>query len=179
MSDNQAKTHFRKAFNSPYLGSADLEEPIELTVARAALEPDKTKKSKDCFNTLYFVEKEIRQGEILKPMILNATNSKMMKQITGSGFLEDWVGARIAIYVDFNVRNRGEIVEGLRIRPAQLVTKRLITPNDVKLWANAKTAYLRDGNLDKVLARASISQKHIEQLITECSDDMARSPTEH
>ena len=72
-----SKTHYRKAFDSPYLSSADIVEPTVLTIARATLENDKTKKSKDVFNTAYFEERELRPGEKPKPMILNATNSKI------------------------------------------------------------------------------------------------------
>ena len=50
---------------------------VGLTIDRVVLEPDQTKKTKDYFNTAYFVETEIRSGEKLKPMILNATNSKL------------------------------------------------------------------------------------------------------
>ena len=45
------KTHYRKAFDSPYLSSADIVEPTVLTVARVSLEVDRTKKTKDMFNT--------------------------------------------------------------------------------------------------------------------------------
>lgn len=55
-----SKTHYRKAFDSPYLSSADIVEPTVLTIARATLENDKTKKSKDVFNTAYFEERELR-----------------------------------------------------------------------------------------------------------------------
>ena len=72
------KTHYRKAFNSPYLSSADIVEPTDLTISHVRLEPDKTKKTKDLLNTAYFKEREIRKGEALKPMVLNATNSKML-----------------------------------------------------------------------------------------------------
>ena len=67
---NESKTHFRKAFDLPYLSSADIVEPTILTIARVSLETDKTKKTKDVFNTAYFVERELRPGEKLKPMIL-------------------------------------------------------------------------------------------------------------
>jgi hypothetical protein len=111
------KTHYRKAFDSPYLSAADIVEPTTLTVARMALEIDKTKQSKEQFNTMYFVEKEIRPGEKLKPMVLNATNSRVMKQLTGSPYIEDWTGAQITVYVDSNVKFGRETVEGLRISP--------------------------------------------------------------
>lgn len=119
------KTHYRKAFDSPYLSSADIVEPTVLTVKFVALEKDRTKKTKDEFNTAHFVERELRPGEKLKPMILNATNSKTMKQLTGSPFIEDWSGVRITVYVDHNVKFGKENVEGLRIsteHPAEGVT---------------------------------------------------------
>lgn len=111
------KTHFRKAFDSPYLSSADIVEPTTLTIKHVRLEADKTKKTRDLFNTAYFAEQEIRSGEKLKPMILNSTNSKVVKQLTGSPFIEDWSGVAITVYVDSAVRFGKETVEGLRISP--------------------------------------------------------------
>lgn len=164
-----SKTHYRKAFNSPYLSSADIVEPTVLTVHHVALEPDQTKKTKDVFNTAYFAEKEIRPGEKLKPMILNASNSKTMSGIAGSAFIDDWQNVRITIYVDSNVRFGKETVEGLRISPHAPENKYL-TPDNAKAWAGAKMAYKRDGNLEKVLARMSMSEEHQAQLIKECAE---------
>lgn len=163
-----SKTHYRKAFYSPYLSSADIVEPTVLTIARATLESDKTKKTKDVFNTAYFEESELRPGEKLKPMILNATNSKMLKSITGSPFLEDWVGVKVTVYVDKNVRFGKESVEGLRLSPAR-VSKPVLSPEKTQAWNNAKAAFKRDGNLDAVLARMDISPEHRRQLEQECS----------
>ncbi|GAB3763649.1 hypothetical protein GCM10028796_17530 [Ramlibacter monticola] len=109
------KTHYRKAFDSPYLASADIVEPTVLTIKCVRLEKDRTKKTKDLFNTAYFAEKEIRQGEPLKPMILNATNSKTMRQLTGSAFIDDWNDVRVTVYVDSQVKFGTANVEGLRI----------------------------------------------------------------
>jgi hypothetical protein len=161
------KTHYRKAFDSPYLSSADLVEPTVLTVSLVALEIDHTKKTKDLFNTAYFVEKEIRPGEKLKPMILNASNSKTMKGITGSAFIDDWLNVRITIYVDSNVRFGKETVEGLRISP-HAPEKKTLTPDNAKAWANAKAAFIRDGHLKSVLSRIDMSEEHQLQLIGEC-----------
>ena len=110
------RTHYRKAFNSPYLSSADIVEPTALTITKVVLEKDQTKKTKDSFNTAYFAEKEIRPGEALKPMILNVHNSEVMRDMCGSHFIDDWSGS-ITVYVDKNVRFGRETVEGLRIRP--------------------------------------------------------------
>jgi hypothetical protein len=161
------KIHYRKAFNSPYLSSADIVQPTILTVAFVKLELDKTKKTKDWFNTAHFVEKELRQGEPLKPMILNAYNSKIMRDICGSPFIDDWVNTPITVYVDKNVKFGRDTVEGLRINPnrPQLTKPELL--ENTPAWVNAKAAYLRDGNFDKVLARMHISDSNLEQLMKE------------
>lgn len=168
--NDTSKTHYRKAFDSPYLSSADIVEPTALTVRRVTLETDRTKKTKDKFNTAYFVEKELRPGEPLKPMILNATNSKTMKGLTGSAFIEDWNDVRITVYVDPNVKFGKDNVEGLRISPKAPGRKQL-TPSQKAQWESAKAAYKRDGNLEAVLARVDISEDHQRQLIAECEPE--------
>ena len=161
------KTHYRKAFDSPYLSSADITEPTRLTIARVALEADKSKKTKDVMNTAYFVEREIRPGEKLKPMILNATNSKTMKSITGSAFLEDWVNVPITVYVESGIKFGRDIVDGLRIM--RQPNRPQITPEHPR-WNAAKAAYKRDGHLEAVLEKADISEEHQRQLIAECEE---------
>ena len=164
------KTHYRAAFNSPYLSSADLVDAMHFTVKCVRLEPDLTKKTKDKFNTAHFVEKEIRPGEQLKPMILNASNSKTMKGLSGSPFIDDWNNIEVMIYVDSNVRFGRDTVEGLRISPNKPEKKELTPDNKVK-WEGAKTAYKRDGSLDKVLAKVNISKVNQAKLIAECQDE--------
>jgi hypothetical protein len=159
--------HYRVVFDSPYLSAADVVDPITLTVSHVVQEQDKTKKTKDVFNTAYFVEREIRKGDMLKPMILNATNSKTLDKITGTPFIEGWSGARITIYVDANVKFGRDTVEGLRVRAA--ADRKTIGPEQPKAWENAKAAYLRDGNLNLVLSKVNMSEEHQAQLIAECA----------
>lgn len=162
---DQDKTHYRKAFNSPYLSSADIVGETLLTIAKVVLEPDKTKKTSDNFNTAYFTEREIRQGETLKPMILNAVNSKKMYGITGSHFIEDWVNVRIVVYVDKNVKMMGDIVEGLRIKKAP--ERPEITPANTQKWERAKLVYKRDGNFKEVLKHVKMSSENQAKAIKE------------
>ena len=155
------KTHYRKAFKSPYLSSADIVGPTILTVRNVALESDQTKKTKDLFNTAHFVETQLRAGEPLKPMILNAHNSRVMKELCGSHFIDDWQNVAITIYVDSNVKFGRDTVEGLRIIPqAPQLQKKELLPNNTKAWENAIAAAKRDGNLSKVLERMSISEEN-------------------
>lgn len=173
------KTHYRKAFNSPYLSSADITEPTVLKIKRVRLEPDKTKKRKDVFNTAYFEEKEIRPGETLKPMILNATNSRTMRNLSGSPFIEDWNDIYVTIYVDSNVRFGADTVEGLRIstEPPKM-QKSELTPQKEKMWANAIEAYKRDGNFDAIEKRVFISEDNRKRIQREASDVASGKTTE-
>jgi len=163
------KTHYRKAFDSPYLASSDITGPTPLTVAMVKLEADKSKKTKDVFNTAYFADKEIRPGEKLKPMILNGTNCKVLAQFSKSKFIDDWSNLPVTVFVDPNVRFGGSIVEGLRLTPRN-IEKPALTPTDVKGWANAQAALKRDGNIDAVLARRTISPEH-QKLLLEAEND--------
>jgi hypothetical protein len=163
------KTHYRKAFDSPYLSSADIVEPTTLTIVRVTLEKDKTKKTQDAFNTAYFTEAELRPGEKLKPMILNATNSKTLRYLADSPYIDDWRDVKVTIYVDNNIRFGRETVEGLRISPVAPTAKPELTPNMGKRWESAVQAYRRDGSLEKVLARVVMSQDHIDALIEEAA----------
>ncbi len=159
------KTHYRKAFNSPYLSSADIVGPTILTISHVSLEADRTKKTKDSFNTAYFVEQELRQGEKLKPMILNAHNSKVMKDLCNSHYIDDWKQQPVTVYVDCNVRFGRDTVEGLRISPQPpQMSKPELTPN-TKAWDNAIAAYKRDGNLHKVTERMTVSTEHAAEIM--------------
>ena len=164
---NQDGTHYRKVFDSPYLSSMDVVDPITLTIARVTQEADKTKKTKDTFNTAYFAEKFIRPGEKLKPMILNATNSKALAKITGTPFIEDWSNTRVTVYVERGIKFGRDTVDGLRVM--QAAQRKFITPENARMWEAAKAAYRRDGNLDKVLEKADMIEEHIEQLKAVCA----------
>ena len=169
MNTTPEKTHYRKAFLSPYLSSADIVAPTVLTIHHVTLEGDKSKKTKDQFNTAYFSEKEIRHGEALKPMILNATNSRTMKELSGSHFIDDWQGIKVTIYVDGNVRFGRDTVEGLRISPQPpVIRKPELTPESPK-WQSAVDAYKRDKNLNSVKKRAEISPENEKLLIEQAN----------
>ena len=163
---NESKTHYRKAFNSPYLSSADIVEPTVLTIKCVKLEKDQTKKTKEFFNTAYFVESHIREGEVLKPMILNSTNSRTVKCLVNSPFIDDWNNVPVTIYVDKNVRFGRDTVEGLRVSLEKPRIGKPALKKDTPSFDNAIAAYERDGNLDAVLERVTITdqlQKEIKE----------------
>ena len=165
------KTHYRKAFNSPYLSSADIVEPTVLTISHVRFETDKTKKTKEFFNTAYFKEKDLRPGEPLKPMVLNAGNSRIMRGFTGSSFLEDWNNVNVTIYVDPHVKFGRDVREGLRLSTEQpKMSKPELLP-DTEAWTRAIDAYKRDDNLKTVEKHMEISKENRTKLIEEAKNE--------
>ena len=80
----ETKTHYRKVFKSDHLGIADLEDFIEekvqliFTIKHVKQEIGvSVAGKKGNFNIAYFVEP-------IKPLVLNATNSKVVKFLPGS-----------------------------------------------------------------------------------------------
>ena len=119
MSATPKKDHYRNVFKSDHLGSADLEDLIEqgkaliFTISHVNQEKGaKVAGKKIDANIAYFKES-------IKPMVLNATNSKIIKQFTGSLFVQDWNNVIIELYVDENVQMKGVTTQGVRIRPIQ------------------------------------------------------------
>jgi len=113
------KHHFRKVYKSDHLGVSDLEELLEegkelkFTIKQVRQETNATVAGKKGnFNIAYFVEP-------IKPLVLNATNAKQIKTFVGSSFVEDWNNVRVELFCDENVRMKGEVVGGIRIRPVQ------------------------------------------------------------
>lgn len=105
------KTHFKKLLNPKYLGSHDLDPDKEYRVKIEKFERDveiigdggkKQKKS-----IVHFAGAS-------KPMILNATNLKMISVVIGSKYIEDWIGKEITIKV-VQERAFGEILDVIRV----------------------------------------------------------------
>jgi len=173
--NNQAKTHYRKVLKSDHLGCADLEDFIEnksdmiFTVQQVRQELGaKVAGKKIDANIMYF---ELKDGKKIKPLVLNATNAKTMKKLTGSGFIEDWAGMNIKLYIDGNVSMMGEVVGGVRINPRPVVIqKQLLTRENSVVWNNVIVAFKKYGNFDKVLQKWTMSQEDMRFIAEGVSD---------
>jgi len=105
---------------SDHLGIADLEDLIEegkkliFTVKEVKQEYGVSVAGKrGDFNIAYFAEK-------IKPLVLNSTNAKQLKSFSNnSPFVEDWKNVLVELYIDENVKMKGEVVGGVRIKPIQ------------------------------------------------------------
>lgn len=125
------KTHWKKAFNSDYLGAVDLPDyqDLVLTIREVKLEKTTTKEQEFC-NVAYFVEK-------VKPMILNVENSRNVMRFAGSRFIEEWQNIPVTVYVKTDIKAFGTLTDGLRIRPTQPQQKEELTPEHPK-WDKLK-----------------------------------------
>lgn len=126
---SEAKRHYRNVFKSDHLGSADLEDlteqgkPLVFTIKevkqfKGELVNGKLQgqalvagKKIDA-NIAFFVEN-------IKPLVLNATNSKQVQKFTGTPFVENWNNVIVELYVDNDVQMKGVKTQGVRIRPIQ------------------------------------------------------------
>ena len=161
-----SKTHYRKVFKSDHLGVADLEDLVEaksnliFTITHVKQEIGaRVAGKKGNFNIAYF-----KEG--IKPFVLNAGNSKILKGFSGgSSFVEDWGGITIQLYIDNNVRFGSEIVGGVRINPNPPKQREQLVPGH-KAWTNAVAAFKRDGNLNKVMEHMDITEDN-QKLIME------------
>lgn len=119
------KTHWRKFHNPDYIGAYAFQpgEHKVLTIKSAGMEKvtGQNGKKEECL-VIHFNENE-------KPMICNVTNSKSIEKVNGSGYIDDWPGTIIELYVA-EVQAFGDTVEAVRIKPdAPKITKPKLTAN--------------------------------------------------
>lgn len=148
------QTHWKKAFKSDYLSSSDIESgDLKATIKDVKYQECITASGKKFCNVAHFSDSKI------KPMILNVTNSKVVKAFTGGKrFIEEWKKIPVQIYVDANVRFGNETTEGLRIRKTQpVMTKPELAPSNKEVWTNAIAYLSKDGTIDGIKQKYTLS----------------------
>ena len=155
------KTHWKKVFNSDYLGSCDLEDGKDIKVVIkhvTIMEVKNTDGKKQNRNVATFTDPD------LKPMILNVTNCKIIKKFTGSKFIDDWNNVPIQIYVKDDIKAFGDVTEGLRIREIQpKMNKPELLPT-LQAW-NQAVIYLKGtGTIEGIRKKYELSPENEELL---------------
>ena len=153
------KHHYRAIAKSDHLGVADLEDfieekrPLIFTIKNVKQEMGATVAGKKGnFNIAYFVES-------IKPLVLNQTNAKIIRGFTTSAFVEDWNNVKIELYIDENVKMKGDLVGGVRIRLTQ--PKEKIKPEFSELlFDKAKKA---NATIEKIKLTYNVTEE-IEKL---------------
>ena len=114
-------THWKKLTNPDYLGAYVLQpgEELILTIKSVANEvvTGADGKKETCL-VMRFIEN-------VKPMILNATNSKTITKLLMTPYVEEWSGRKIQIYSE-KIKAFGEVMDALRVRNFLPVEKELI-----------------------------------------------------
>lgn len=155
------KTHWKKVFNSDYLGSCDLEDGKDLKaiIKNVAIKKVKNTDGKEQErNVAYFTDVN------LKPMILNATNCKIIKKFAKSSYINDWNNIPVQIYIKDDIRAFGDITEGLRIRETQPSMSKPKLTREMPAWKNAIDALKAGKSLSVIEAKYDISEVKDELL---------------
>jgi hypothetical protein len=162
----ETKTHWKKVFNSDYLGSCDLEDGKDL---KAVIKTVVIKKVKNTDgkeqerNVAFFTDAK------LKPMILNATNCKVIKKFTKTPYINDWVNVPIQIYIKDDIRAFGDITEGLRIREFQPIANKPKLNRDMPAWIKAVSS-LKDksktiADIEKVYDLSTVKDELLREAL--------------
>lgn len=115
-------THWKKLTNPDYLGAYALEPGQDLIVTIKSVANEVvtgTEGKKETCSVMHFMEN-------VKPMVLNATNSKTITKLLKTPYIEQWAGRKIQLYVETGVKAFGDIVDALRVRPFLPVDKTLV-----------------------------------------------------
>ena len=124
-------TNYRNVYKSDHLGAVDLDEFIEsgkdliFTIKYVKQEMGaKVAGNKIDANIAYFVEN-------IKPLVLNATNARIISRFAKSTHVEKWNNIPVELYIDHNVKFKGVTVDGVRVKQRQPnIVKKLPSIND-------------------------------------------------
>jgi len=110
------KTHWKKNIDSNFISGEDLHDSIkglkptmDVVVERFDDREtfDQNTQSSIQKSALYL--KEINGTSLYKPVLLNKTNAQFFEKLTGSGFMDDWVGYKATLVAQAD-RRHGHVV---------------------------------------------------------------------
>jgi len=161
METKTEKVHWHKVFLSDYLGACDLEDgrDIKLVIKNVSVKQVKGSDGKaQERNVATFTDSKI------KPMILNATNCRIVKKFVGSPYINDWVNVPIQVYIKSDIKAFGDITEGLRIRETQpKMDKPNLTPS-LPAWSKAIEYLKGTGTIEQIRAKWNLTAENEELL---------------
>lgn len=129
------KTHWKKNFNYDFLGTYSLPngQDIILTISNITQKEVVGGNGKKDLCTIA----EFKEG--VKPMILNRTNCKTLTKLYNTPYIEDWVGKKIQVYAQKNIKVGNDTTEGLRIREYEPKVFKLDVTQQLKEMNACKT----------------------------------------
>ena len=175
MSNQEAKTHYRKVFKSDHLSTYDLEDFLEngALLEFTITEVKQYMETKVAGKTIAANIATFREG--IKPMVLNATNSAIMAKLTGSSFVEDWRNVPVELYIQRNIKFGKETVEGIRIKESP---PKAITEHEIKLIKGKVAALTSQADLNTFYSSLTSKEKtnrEINQILKDKQIDLQQS----
>lgn len=114
----EKRTSWKNLANYDYLGAYSLQgvvDEVALTIKLVKKErvTGPGGASEDCI-VVYFEETN-KDGVVVKPMVMNKTNCKIIEKVYGTPYIEDWIGKKIIIYATTTKFAR-DVVPCLRVK---------------------------------------------------------------
>jgi len=149
--------NYRKVYKSDHLGVIDLEEmqengtPLKFTIKHVKQEMGVVVAgNRGNFNIAYF-------NENIKPLVLNAGNAGIIKGFAKSTDTDNWNNIPIELYIDTNVKMKGQIVGGIRIKPIQPIIQQVAKPQFTE--ANFESAKKVNATIEQIKSKYSITSE--------------------
>ena len=106
--------------DSEYMGAEDIDPDVEpvLTIKAIYNGMVTLQRGKENKDVIVFEEETVPGIKQVRPLVVNATNRKMLRKIYKSVTADNLAGKRIQLYLEHNVRDpsTGDKVDGIRIR---------------------------------------------------------------
>ena len=166
------KTHWRACDKTDFLGAADLEElftesqtSIVLTIEKVEIKKAKVRGQVGEFRIATFKEPGV------KPMILNITNSKVVKSFcNNSTHVEDWLNVRVEVYIAQGIKMGAETTEALRFKTTPPKLKEDFSPKHPN-WKAAKDAIkAKTATVDQIRSKYNLTLEN-ETILTSTNEN--------
>ena len=163
--------NWRKVYKSDHLGVIDLEDLVAqgkkliFTIEKVQQEfGAKVAGKKGDFNIAYFKEE-------IKPLVLNATNARVLRSFATSGEVETWCNIPVELYIDSNVKAiGGGITEGVRISPVKPKIQAKVKP--VFTTDKFEHCYKKEITIEQIKEVYELPQPIEDAYIDYCSTHM-------
>ena len=149
------KTHWRVFHNPDYIGAYAFQpgERKIVTIKSAGQETvtGSGGKKEDCL-VVHFAERDV------KPLICNVTNSKAIEKVAGSGYIENWVGVKIELYVT-EVQAFGDTVEAVRVKTTPPRIEKPVLTQSHQAWPKVARAVAEGYTREQVEKKYTVSDE--------------------
>ena len=156
-------THWKRLENPDYIGAyafqPNEEKIVTIKLVKREMITGADGKREEC-TVVHFAENE-------KPLILNATNGKMIAKMADTPYIEQWAGVRIALVVR-DVKAFGDIVPAVRV-----AQKRLGRAETVQKCSDCGKPIVAWGNMNPSQVAASMVKRFKVPLCMACGQKRA------